>query len=330
MLPSANDPLRSAAPRQVRAPVPHDVERAWRAVSDHLRPTPLEFGAGGQSASEFALKLESLQPTGSFKVRGALSALSALDERTRVVTASAGNHGLGVAFAARVLGRPATVVVAENASPAKVAKLRRFGVDLVQAGTSYDEAEAHALELAGDGAHYLSSYNDPHVIAGQGTMGLELDNQLRGRANGLTVVCAIGGGGLAAGLGLWASARPGVRVVGVETEVSTAVSAAISAGRQVTVEVGESIADGMAGNIEAGAVTPGLIGRYVDDLVTVSEAEIRGAVRHLALERGFVSEGAGAAATAALLAGKVRTRGLAVAVVSGRNITGPTLTAALG
>ncbi|MFJ3231091.1 threonine/serine dehydratase [Streptomyces sp. NPDC086787] len=330
MLPSANDPLRSAAPRQVRTPVPHDVERAWRAVSDHLRPTPLEFGAGGRSASDFALKLESLQPTGSFKVRGALSALSALDGRTRVVTASAGNHGLGVAFAARVLGRPATVVVAENASPAKVAKLRRFGVDLVQAGTSYDEAEAHALELAGDGAHYLSSYNDPHVIAGQGTMGFELDNQLGGRGNGLTVVCAIGGGGLAAGLGLWASARPGVRVVGVETEVSTAVSAAISAGRQVTVEVGESIADGMAGNIEAGAVTPGLIGRYVDDLVTVSEAEIRGAVRHLALERGFVAEGAGAAAAAALLAGKVRTRGLAVAVVSGRNITGPTLTAALG
>lgn len=330
MLPSANDPLRSAASRLVRVPTFRDVERAWRTVSGHLPPSPVDLGTGGSSGSDFALKLESLQPTGSFKVRGALSALSALADGTRVVTASAGNHGLGVAYAARALGRPATVVVAENASPAKVALLRRFGVDLVQVGTSFDEAEAHALELAGEGAHYLSSYNDPHVIAGQATIGFELDNQLRDRGDDLTVVCGIGGGGLAAGLGLWASARPCVRVVGVEAEVSTAVSAAIAAGEQLTVDVGESLADGLAGNIEAGAVTPDLISRHVDELVTVSEADIRGAIRYLASERGFVAEGAAAAATAALLAGKVRPHGRAVAVVSGRNITLPTIAAVLG
>ncbi|MEU2155234.1 pyridoxal-phosphate dependent enzyme [Streptomyces sp. NPDC019396] len=329
MLPSASDPRRQVAPRAVVEPALTDLERAWRTVHAHLRPTPVDFGTPGGSGPDFLLKLESLQPTGSFKVRGALSALSAIEEGSRIVTASAGNHGLGVAYAARALGRPATVVVAENASPAKVSLLRRFGVDLVQVGTSYDEAEAHALGLVGRGVHYLSSYNDPHVIAGQATIGFELDDQLTEYLGELTVVCGIGGGGLASGLGLWASARSGVRIVGVEAEVSTAVSAAIAAGGQVTAEIGDSLADGMVGNIEPGSVTPALISRYVDDLVTVSEAEIRAAIRYLAAERGCVSEGAGAAATAALLAGKVGSRGPVVALVSGRNITLPALATVL-
>lgn len=326
MRPSVNEPLRSAAVRSVHPPVLPDLERAWSTVRGCLRPTPVDFGTAGPSRADFALKLESLQPTGSFKVRGALSALSALEEGTRVVTASAGNHGLGVAFAAHVLGRPATVVVPENASPAKVSALRRFGIQLSQVGTSFDDAEAYALELADQGAHYVSAYNDPHVIAGQGTIGLELDDQLEGD---LTVVCGIGGGGLAAGLGLWASARPGRRIVGVEAEVSTAVSAAVGAGGQVTVDIGETLADGTAGNIEPGAVTPGLIERYVDQLVTVSEEEIRAAIRYLIRERGLIAEGSGAVAVAALLAGKVTSRGRAVAVVSGRNIALPTLASVL-
>jgi threonine dehydratase len=329
MLPSADEPTRPAttAQRAVRPPTPTDLRRAWRVVSALLPPTPVHPGTPGLPGGDFALKLESLQPTGSFKVRGALVALSALEEGSRVVTASAGNHGLGVAYAAHLLGRPATVVVAENASPAKVSQLRRFGIDLVRAGTSFDEAEAHALYLAERGGHYLSAYNDPYVIAGQGTIGLELDDQLDDE---LTVVCGVGGGGLASGLGLWASTRPRVRIVGVEAEVSTAVSAAVRAGGQVTIDIGESLADGMAGNIERGSVTPRLIERYVDELVTVSEAEIRTAIRHLVTERGCVAEGAGAAAVAALLAGKVPVRGRAVAVVSGRNITMPVLTSVLG
>ncbi|MET9800366.1 pyridoxal-phosphate dependent enzyme [Streptomyces sp. NPDC006368] len=295
-------------------------------MSAHLSFTPVDCGSGRGSPTEPLLKLESLQPTGSFKVRGALNALASLGPAAKVVTASAGNHGLGVAFAARALGRPVTVVLARNASPAKVSQLRRFGVDLVQVGMSFDDAEDYALKLAAQGAYYLSAYNDPEVIAGQGTIGYELDRQLEGD---LTVVCGVGGGGLAAGLGLWASTRPGVRIVGVESEVSTAVSAAVHAGGDVTVDIGETLADGLAGNVEPGSVTLGLIGRHVHQLVTVSESEIRTALRHLAAERGYVAEGAGAAAVAALLAGKVEPHGRAVAVVSGRNIALPALASVL-
>ncbi|WP_198549350.1 threonine/serine dehydratase [Streptomyces kanasensis] len=314
------------AARAVRTPLPADLDRAWRTVRAHLPPTPVDFGSGGPSWAEPVLKLESLQPTGSFKIRGALNALAALDPAMPVVTASAGNHGLGVAFAARALGRQATVVLSRNASPAKVSRLRRSGVDLIEVGTSFDDAEEHALTLAAEGAHYLSAYNDPEVIAGQGTIGYELERQLEGD---LTVVCAVGGGGLAAGLGLWACMRPGVRIVGVESEVSTAVSTAVRAGGNVTVDIGQTLADGVAGNIEPGSVTTGLIARHVDALVTVSEAEIHMALRYLTGERGYIAEGAGAVPVAALLAGKVESRGRAVAVVSGRNITLPALASVL-
>ncbi|MET8162557.1 pyridoxal-phosphate dependent enzyme [Sphaerisporangium sp. NPDC005289] len=314
--------------RSVAVPTAEEMRTAWRLVAAHLAPTPVDPGAG--TAREPALKLESLQPTGSFKVRGALAALAAAPPRSPVVTASAGNHALGLAFAARALGREVTVVVAENASPAKVRLLRRLGVDLVQTGACYDDAEAYARRLARDGAHYISAYNDPHVIAGQSTVGRELDAQLGGSLGGpVTVVCGVGGGGLAAGLGLWAADRPQVRVIGVEAAASTAVSTAVAAGRQVPVDVGPTLADGMAGNIEPGSVTVGLVARHVDRLVTVTEDEIGAALRYLAGERGHVAEGAGAAAVAALLAGKVTPHGRMVAVVSGRNITLRALAAVL-
>lgn len=298
-----------------RSPTARELAAARRLVARYLSPTPVDMGEG--TAGEPVLKLECLQPTGSFKVRGALAALAAAPPKARVVTASSGNHALGVAFAARVLSRTATVVVAANASAAKVEALRRSGVDLVQAGGSYDEAEARARELAREGAHYLSGYNDPHVIAGQATIGPELDAQVEGS---MTVVCGVGGGGLAAGLGLWAANRPHVRVVGVEAAASTAVSAAVAAGRRIPVEVGATLADGLAGNIEPGSLTIDLITRHVDDMITVTEAEIRTALRYLAAHRGYVAEGSGAVPVAALLAGKVPAHGRMVAVVSGRNI----------
>ncbi|WP_203979393.1 pyridoxal-phosphate dependent enzyme [Planotetraspora silvatica] len=310
--------------RAVAAPTPEDLRAAQRLIAANLAPTPVDAGAG--TAQDPTLKLESVQPTGSFKVRGALAALAVAPPATRVVTASAGNHALGVAFAAKALGRAATVVVAENASSAKVGRLRRWGVDLVQTGSSYDDAEAYARELAVGGAHYISAYNDPHVIAGQSTIGRELDRQLDGP---LTVVCGVGGGGLAAGLGLWAANRPQTRVVGVEAAASRAVSAAVAAGRQVPVAVDVTIADGMAGNIEFGSVTVDLVARYVDDLVTVTEAEILSALCYLAAERGHIAEGAGAAAVAALIAGKITPHGRVVAVVSGRNITLPAVASVL-
>ncbi|MFD0684633.1 threonine ammonia-lyase [Actinomadura fibrosa] len=305
--------------RPVRAPGPDDLDRAWRTVSAVLAPTPV---VPSPLAPDALLKLETFQPTGSFKVRGALAAVAALPDGRPAVTASAGNHGLGMGYAAARSGADVTVVVSTRASQVKVDRIGAFPVRLVRHGTSYDDAEAHAMGLPG---HYVSPYNDPAVIAGQGTIGRELDAQAPGP---LTVVAPVGGGGLAAGLCLWARERGDVRVVGVESAVSRAVSAAVAAGRIVEVEVGDTFADGLPGNLEAGSVTPDLVGS-VAELTTVTDAEIRDALRFLFREHGLVAEGAGAAAVAAVLAGKVEVTGRPVVVVSGRNITVPTYTEAL-
>jgi threonine dehydratase len=303
--------------RSVRLPTLDDLAAARSIVAKHLEPTPLDRGVS-VVRPDLALKLESLQPTGSFKVRGALAALSAAPADRPIVTASAGNHALGIAYAAAVLGRRATVVTSRVATAVKVAAIKQFDVELIQVGTTYDEAERHALQIAAAGAQYVSPYNDPDVIAGQATIGVEIGEQLLGP---LTIVCGVGGGGMASGIGLWASTRDDVRVVGVEVEASMAVSAAVAAGHQVDVEIGETIADGMGGNIEPGSVTIPLVARYVDELVAVSESEVRSALRYLAYERGFVAEGSGAAPVAAVLAGKVADDRPVVAVVSGRNIS---------
>jgi threonine dehydratase len=303
--------------RSVRLPTLDDLAAARSIVAKHLEPTPLDRGVS-VVRPDLALKLESLQPTGSFKVRGALAALSAAPADRPIVTASAGNHALGIAYAAAVLGRRATVVTSTVATAVKVAAIKQFDVELIQVGTTYDEAERHALQIAAAGAQYVSPYNDPDVIAGQATIAVEIGEQLLGP---LTIVCGVGGGGMASAIGLWASTRDDVRVVGVEVEASMAVSAAVAAGHQVDVEIGETIADGMGGNIEPGSVTIPLVARYVDELVAVSESEVRSALRYLAYERGFVAEGSGAAPVAAVLAGQVADDRPVVAVVSGRNIS---------
>jgi threonine dehydratase len=296
--------------REVQLPTLENVRAAEARIRPSLAPTPL-LEAGG-----FALKLETFQPTGSFKVRGALAALTALPAGTRVVTASAGNHGLAVAWAARRLGLDATVVVAETASPAKVEAIRRFPVRLIVQGADYDEAERYALSLDG---HYVSPYNDREVIAGAGTLALELD-----RVD--TIVVPVGGGGLAAGVGLAANAR----VVGVVAEASPAMLAAVDAGHIVEVTVRDTLADGLAGNIEPGSVTVDLCARYLSDIVAVTEAEIAEAMRELAGQHGLVAEGSGAAAVAALLAGKIEPQGRTAAILSGRNVALETLARALG
>lgn len=271
------------------------------------------------------LKVETVQPTGSFKIRGALAALSAAPPQRHVVTASAGNHALGIARAAEILGRSATVVVPETAFAAKLDGLSCFDVRLVRAGAGYDAAETHALRLAADeDALFASAYNDADVIAGQRTLAVELGARISGP---VTIVCPVGGGGLLAGVALWASEQPQARVVGVEAAASRALSAAVRAGHVVDVPIGATLADGMAGGIEPGAVTVE-IARPPQHLIAVSEDELRDAIRVLCLEQGLVVEGAGAAATAAVLAGRVvdrRPGARIIAVLSGRNITVETL-----
>jgi threonine dehydratase len=301
-------------------PTEEDLHRARGVVRDHLTPTPLvpsdPVGA--------LLKLECAQPTGSFKVRGALAALSALDGAARaagVVAASTGNHGLGVGFAAARLGIAATVVVPETASPAKLDKLRRSGVRLIQHGDGGAAAEAHALELAADGLTYVSPYNDPEVIAGQSTIGGELREQVEGP---FTLVVPVGGGGLASGLALWAAGEPDVRVVGVEAAASRPVAAAVAAGHTVTVPVAPTLADALAGNLEPDSITPAILAAHEVELRSVTEPEIRAAMRLLATEHGLVVEGGAAVAVAALLAGKVPpVTGQLVALVTGRNVALP-------
>jgi threonine dehydratase len=314
--------------RAVAPPTEADLERARAVVAAQLEPTPvveleLPEGLGGVLA-----KLECLQPTGSFKVRGALAALAAhAADGARVVTASAGNHALGVVLAARRLGVDATVVVPATASPAKLAALRRLGGRVVEHGDGYDQAERHALRLAGDGAVYVSAYNDPHVIAGQATCPFELGEQVGGE---LTVVVPAGGGGLLAGVALWAARRQGASVVGVEAAASRALSAAVEAGRVVEVPVSATLADGLAGNLEPGSVTPELVRGRVRAFAAVGEAEIEAAIRFLATGCGLVVEGAGAVGVAALMAGSVPVRGRAVVLLTGRNIAAATLARILG
>lgn len=295
---------------------------ALDVVRRHLAPTPLvEVDLPGIDRP-VRLKLESLQPSGSFKVRGALAALTAYATEGRpVVTASAGNHALGVAHAARLTGARAIVVVPENASSAKVAALRdcerTADVEVRLAGRSYEEAEAAALALAEAGHRYVSAYNDPWVIVGQGSIVAELSQQQPG---GGTVVVPVGGGGLAAGCGLAAAATSvGWQVVGVEAARSTAVSAAVAVGAVVPVEVGDTIADGLAGNIEPGCVTPGLVAASGVRLARAEEPAIRTAVAELA-RHGIVAEGSAAVTLAALRAGLVPGDDPVVLVITGRNI----------
>lgn len=312
-------PSRDLPVRSVRFPDAADFEHARNAVARLLSPTPL------LRSDNMHLKLECLQPTGSFKVRGAIAAVSAAQVGKRILAASAGNHALGIAYAAEQCNVAATVVIAETASPAKRAKLERLPVTLIRHGQTIEAAEAFALKQAADdpGIHYISPYNDPLVIAGQATIVDELIGQVP--PGPLRLVVPVGGGGLLAGIALRASQLRGqgwdIEAVGVESSESRAVSTAVAAGRIVEIAVGETIADGLSGNIEAGSITVELIRQHVTRLTTVGDTQLRQTIRWLMDEHGLVVEGAGAAAIAAIrdepeLSGGRTT----IAIVSGRNI----------
>jgi threonine dehydratase len=307
----------------------HDVYRAAARIGPQVRRTPVERSEplSAELGAEVWLKLECWQLTGAFKLRGALNKLARLAESgpvRPVVTASAGNHGLGVAYAARLVGTPATVVVPETASPAKVVALQRSGVTLVQVGQRYDDAEEHALALARDrGLTYVSPYNDPDVMAGQGTIALELLSDLPDLD---TLVVPVGGGGLIGGIAVAAKAvHPRLRIVGVQPEASPAIKRALAVGRIEPVAVRPTLADGLAGNLEPGTITLEPIQRLVDDVVLVSEEEIVAAMRALLDHHHLVVEGAGAVGLAALQAGRVAAGRRVALVLTGRNVATETL-----
>jgi threonine dehydratase len=299
---------------------------AANVVRAHLTATPMIRVRIEGFAAPTYLKLESLQPTGSFKVRGALAAVAVANRDKRpVVTASAGNHGLGIAFAATRLHAEATIVLPETASTAKIDALRRFDVDLRLVGENYDAAEREAVRIAEQtSARFVSAYSDPDVIAGQATVVSEIAEQL---PEPFTVVVPVGGGGLASGIAI--AAPPGTRVVGVEASASRAVSSAMAAGHVVQVDVEPTIADGLSGNIAHDAITPAILTKHGVVITAADEGRIHSAVRELALRHGIVAEGSAAVGVAAALAGDLPDDRPTVFVITGRNIAADRLSSLL-
>jgi threonine dehydratase len=302
-----------------------DVRRAAERIRGYVVRTPLERSAAlsERCGVDVWLKLECFQATGAFKLRGALNALLT-SKADRVVTASAGNHGLGVARAASLLGVSATVVVPETASEAKVEALRQSGAELLQRGPTYDEAEAEGLRLARErGWPFISAYNDAAVVAGGGTIALEI---LEDAPRSSTILVPAGGGGLIGGIGVAAHGlRPEVTVIGVQSVASPALHAALEAGAIVPVEVKPSLADGLAGNVEQTTITLGLLKEHVRDVVLVEETEIAEAMRWLLVYERVVVEGSAAVGVAALLNGRVHPDGPTAIVLTGRNVSAAVL-----
>jgi threonine dehydratase len=295
-------------------------ERIRGAV--HVTPCAFSQTLSDLTGTRCFVKLENLQMTGSFKERGAanlLLQLSAAERARGVVAASAGNHGLAVAFHASRLGIPATIVMPVGAPLIKVASARRYGAEVVLWGANYDEAHERAREIMTErDAVFVHPFDDARVIAGQGTLGLDLLDQLDSMD---AVLVPIGGGGLIAGTALAIRAqRPDVRIIGVQAEAQPAMRRSLDAGERLRIDAAPTIADGIAVR-QVGALALDLVRRHVDDVVTVGEEELANAILLLLEIEKTVVEGAGAAPLAALLN---RALGLAggtvVVVLSGGNI----------
>jgi threonine dehydratase len=309
---------------------------SWR-IAEAARRTPLEQSRwlssvdGGDNANEVLLKLECFQVTGSFKIRGAMSKLTALTEEEQVrgvLTVSAGNHGLAVAHSAELLGIDATIIVPQTASPAKVAAIRRYPVTLIERGSNYDEAERAARDLERKGNKvFVSPYNDEEVIAGQGTIAVEILND---DPDIDAIVVPVGGGGLIAGIAVAAKTmNPDIKIYGVEPEASPTMTRALEAGEIIQIEEDETIADGLAGNIEPGSITFPVIQRLVDDIILVSEDDICAAIARMAREDHLIIEGSAATVISALSQNR-RIGHRVAAIVTGRNITLELFREALG
>jgi threonine dehydratase len=296
------------------APTLADIEAARARIARLVRATPVSSSEtlGRRSGRPVLLKAENLQRTGSFKIRGAANRVATLSDADRaagVVTASAGNHGQAVALAAREAGVNATVFMPQAAPMAKVDATRSYGAEVVLSGEGYDEAHAAACEAVEAGATLVHAFEDEAVIAGQGTLGLELVEQAPGME---TLVVPIGGGGLAAGMAIaLKKLRPEVRIVGVQ-----AAACAPLAGGGAD---GFTIADGIAVK-KPGKLTSAILEDRLDEVVTVSDEEIAQAIVLLLERVKLVVEGAGAASVAALVNGRVAGSGAACAVLSGGNI----------
>jgi threonine dehydratase len=300
-----------------------DVRAAARRLRGVARRTPLERSDALSeiSGADVRLKLEGMQRTGSFKLRGAYNFVARLPARERargLVTASAGNHGQGVALAARLLGARAVVYLPADAPDNKRRRIVRHGAELRRVEGGYDEAHAAAEAFAAEtGARYVHAFSHRDVLAGQGTVGLEIFEDLPAVR---TLVVPVGGGGLIGGVGVVARALgDAVRVVGVQTHETAAMHASLAAGRLTSAPYGPTLCEGLSGDTDQAAFE--LSRRVVDEIVLVSEDAVRRAIRWLYVEEGVVAEGSAAVAAAALLEGAVRgLDGPVAAVLTGSNL----------
>lgn len=298
--------------------------QARKRLEGVISHTPLIFSQGLSDTVKCSVfvKWECLQRTGVFKLRGAYNKVASLPSEVAecgVITASTGNHGLAVAFAANQRGVPATVVVPEAASSLKVDKCKRYGAKVIVHGTNYDEAASRSLQLADEtGATLIHAYADPEVIAGQGTVGYEV---LKDLPESDVLLVPVGGGGLISGISIWAKTiNPQIRVIGVQTNTTRAFYENFKAGRLFHVPIEPTIADGLAGNTEQ--LNLNIAQQFVDDIILVEEEGLGDAIRWSLNHENQILEPAGAVGIAALLQKKIDFPPdmHVVIIASGRNI----------
>ncbi len=312
------------------SPIPlSEVYLARKRVTGRVYRTPLapSPGLSGRAGGSVYFKLESLQKTGSFKVRGAFNKILSLSEEERrqgVITFSTGNHGKAVAYAAGESGIPAVICVSEHVPAYRIKAIASYGAEVVVKGKSQNEAEEHYHRLQKDRKLISAKpFDDPQIIAGQATIGLELLEDL---PQVDTVLIPLSGGGLLSGVALaLKSASPSLRVIAVSIESSPAMQESVKAGKAVAVEERDTLADSLLGGIGLdNRYTLPMVSELTDDFITVSEEEISGGMAHALEEHGLVVEGAGAVGIGALLAGKVKSLGRYTAVVvSGASVDLP-------
>lgn len=302
-----------------------DIRAAEARIARYIRNTPMlpDADLTGRLGLPVALKLEYRQETGAFKLRGAINAVLSLPETTLargVVTASTGNHGRALAHAARVRGARAVVCLSRLVPANKIDAIRALGAEVRIIGESQDEAmEEVARAVADDGMTEIPPFDHPDVVAGQGTLGLEIVAQC---PHLQTVLVPLSGGGLAAGVAAAVKAlRPDARVIGISMERGAAMAASLAAGHPVAVRELPTLADSLGGGIGAdNAITLAMCGALLDDVVLLDEAEIAAGIRHIHRVTGDAVEGAAAVGVGALLADKITARGATVAILSGCNI----------
>ncbi|MBO8137665.1 MAG: threonine ammonia-lyase [Desulfotomaculum sp.] len=301
-----------------------DIKNARECIKDVIHKTDLipNNTLNDICGSNVYLKLENLQKTGSFKIRGAFNKIANLSDEEKkagVIASSAGNHAQGVALAASVYGTKSTIVMPTTAPLAKITATRNYGAEVVLHGHVFDDAYAKSVEIQSEtGATFIHAFNDPLVIAGQGTIGLEI---LEDMPDVDAIVVPIGGGGLISGIALAAkNINPKIKIIGVEPTNAASMKESAVAGKAVTLCSALTIADGIAVKTP-GDLTFDIVKQYVDEIVVVEEDEIANAILFLLERCKLIAEGAGAASVAALLNGKVQLPGKkVVAVVSGGNI----------